>query len=51
MECSIEIITQPKQIGYKFRCLSEENINDYSVKGENNEQFPKIKVKQFKIFK
>ena len=44
MECSIEILTQPKQNGYNFRCLSEENINDYSIKGENNEPSPKIKV-------
>lgn len=44
MDCYLEIITQPIKHGYKFRCKSDESINDDWIRGENGQSFPVVMV-------
>ena len=44
MENLLEILINPNPNGYIFRCKTEENLNDYSIEGENKEACPKVKV-------
>jgi hypothetical protein len=44
LECYLELMVQPNTNSYKFRCLSEENIDDFSLNGENDTASPRVKV-------